>query len=126
MINIEITPATRVTDGVYLAVGHAGAGRELICNSVSVIEECLCANLDNTWNIRVYRSLDKGHYELRWRKTDRRGDGLRRANEAAGFAYTGLKALAKKYPDEVAVKWLRANGLPHHKKEERKCTITQQ
>lgn len=116
MIQIEIMPAARTAEGSYLATGHAGQGNELICNAVTVIEECLCANLDSTWNIRVNRAMSNGRYELRWHKTDRRGDGLRRANDAAGFAYTGLKALAAQYPGLLTVKWRKAEFLERREK----------
>jgi hypothetical protein len=41
--------------------------------------------------------------ELRWTKTDRQGKGLRRANDAAGFTYTALRALSGAYPEVVRV-----------------------
>ena len=105
MIQIEITPAVGGSGGCYKATGHAGEGKEAVCGAVTAIEECLAANLDNTWNVRTRRKAGPGCYELRWDKTDRQGKGLNRANQAAGFAYTGLKALAQTYPDEVQVKW---------------------
>lgn len=115
MIEIEIMPAARGSDGHYIATGHAGEGNDLVCNAVSVIEECLAANLDNTWNIRMTRRMANGKYELRWNKSDRKGAGIPRANLAAGFAYTGLKALAKSYPDIVTVKWKKAEFLERSK-----------
>ena len=107
MISITITPAHigNGNNGLYRASGHAGEGRELICNAVSAIEECLAANLLNTWNVRCERFAGKGSYELRWHKTDRHGKGLHRANLAAGFAYNGLKALAETYPNDIKVTW---------------------
>lgn len=116
MIEIEIMPAARGAGGSYVAIGHAEKGRELVCNAVTVIEECLCANLDNTWNIRLTRRKTEGRYELRWNKSDRKGAGLPRANLAAGFAYTGLKALAAQYPDQVKVKWKKAEFLERSEK----------
>jgi len=105
MIEIEIMPAFRSDGGYLLARGHAAQGHELICNTVTAIEDCLAANLANTWHLRVRRTTEKGRYELRWNKADRKGAGLRRANDAAGFAYTGLKALAAQYPEDVHVTW---------------------
>jgi uncharacterized protein YsxB (DUF464 family) len=103
MVIISITPAHGGQSGMYRAVGHAGTER--ICTAVTAIEECLAANLDNTWNIRCRRSVGDGSYELTWNKTDRSGKGLPRANLAAGFAYNGLKALAAEYPNAVRVQW---------------------
>lgn len=105
MITISITPAYGSEGGMYRAVGHAGEGKDMICNAVTAIEECLAANLANCWNIRYRRNAGKGTYELRWNKSDRQGKGLNRANQAAGFAYNGLKALAAQYPDTVNVQW---------------------
>lgn len=116
MIEIEIYPAYHGSGGYLHAVGHAGPGNDLICNAVSAIEDCFAANLANTWNLRVKRTVTKGSYLLRWNKSDRKGTGIRRANDAAGFAYNGLKALAAQYPDAVKVKWKR----PEEHKEERR------
>lgn len=105
MIQIVITPAHSGHGGLYRAIGHAGEGEDRICTAVTAIEECLAANLENTWNVRYRRSAGKGTYELTWNKTDRPGKGIPRANQAAGFAYNGLKALAAQYPDVVHVQW---------------------
>ena len=105
MIEIEIMPAFRSDGGYLMARGHAEKGHELVCNAVTVIEDCLAANLANTWSLKVRRKVEKGRYELRWNKADRQGKSLHRANSAAGFAYTGLKALAAQYPEDVHVTW---------------------
>lgn len=108
MIRIEIMPSARGQGGYYSATGHAEPGKEAVCTAVTAIEECLAANLDNTWHINVHRTAAKGNYFLRWTKSDKNHEGLRRANLAAGFAYTGLKRLAREYPDVVKVEWKRA------------------
>lgn len=108
MIYIEICPAFRGSAGYYRADGHATAGKKLeVCAAVTAIEECLAANLDNTWNIKATRTAREGFYVLSWRKTDRKGAGIRRSNDAAGFAYNGLRALERAYPDELRVRWKR-------------------
>lgn len=107
MIHIEILPAYGAQNGYYRATGHAAEGKEQICTAVTAIEECLAANLENVWNLRLERKAEKGRYTLRWWKSDRQGKGIPRANSAAGFAYTGLRALAKTYPDELKVEWKR-------------------
>lgn len=110
MIEIEICPAIHSEGGYLLARGHAAQGHELVCNTVTAIEDCLAANLANTWSLKVRRKVEKGRYELRWNKADRQGKSLRRANSAAGFAYTGLKALAAQYPEDVKVTWKKPVG----------------
>lgn len=105
MIVISITPAHGCDCGLYRAVGHAGEGKDPVCTAVTAIEECLAANLESCWNIRCRRNAGKGAYELRWNKTDRHGKGLNRANQAAGFAYNGLKALSAQYPNAVQIVW---------------------
>lgn len=105
MIRIEICPAYGGQGGWYRATGHAGNDR--VCTAVTAIEECLAANLEETWEIRVRRTAEKGSYRLSWNKTDKRGVSIRRANSAAGFAYTGLKALGRQYPAELEVIWKR-------------------
>lgn len=107
MIYIEICPAFRGSEGYYRADGHASKGKEAVCAAVTAIEECLAANLDNTWNIKATRTAREGSYALYWRKTDRKGAGIRRSNDAAGFAYNGLRALERAYPDELHVIWKR-------------------
>lgn len=107
MIEIEIRPAYRGSGGCYRSMGHASKGKELVCNSVTAIENCLAANLKDAWNIRADGKAEPGLCVIRWNKSDRKGAGLQRANLAAGFAYNGLKELAKKYPDEVKVMWKR-------------------
>ena len=107
MIRIEICHAHGGIGGYYHSVGHAGAGNEKICLAVTAIEECLAANLEGTWNVRTRRTAESGTYSLWWNKTDRYGKGLPRANSAAGFAYNGLKALARQYPEIVKVEWRR-------------------
>lgn len=105
MIRIEICPAYGGMAGYYRATGHAGPGNERICTAVSAIEECLAANLGGVWNVKLRRTVNDGRYALSWNKSDHKGAGLQRANQAAGFAYNGLKALAKTYPDVLEVKW---------------------
>lgn len=105
MINIEIKPAAGQDSGQYRSFGHARDRN--ICEAVTVIANCLAANLNNTWEVRVKGVEEDGRISLWWDKADRKGKGLPRANLAAGFAYTGLRALAKEYPDEVNVRWIR-------------------
>ena len=119
MIEIEIRPACGVHGGLYRSVGHAEKGMEKVCTAVTAIADCLGANLDNTWNIKATRKAEKGLVELRWHKTDRKGQGLPRANLAAGFAYTGLKELAVKYPGSVLVIW-RQNHMERREEHETK------
>ena len=107
MIRIDICPAHGGSGGYYTAFGHAGEGNELVCNAVSVIEELMAVNILKTWNVRVRRTISDGAYTLRWNRSDRKGEGLRRANQAAGFAYNGLKELEKTYPDILKVNWKR-------------------
>lgn len=107
MIRIEICPSHRGSSGYYRSTGHAGPGNELICNSVSSIEECLAANLLGTWNVKTVRKAENGNYILRWYQCDRKGQGIQRANTAAGFAYNGLRALANAYPGILEVTWKR-------------------
>lgn len=111
MIRIEITPAIRGRAGSYKATGHAGPMTDTtcakVCTAVTAIEECLAANLLNMFNIRATRRTEGGRYELRWNKSDKQGRGIRRSNDAAGFAYNGLKALAAAYPDKLQVEWKR-------------------
>lgn len=111
MIRIEICPANGCSGGYYKAVGHASKGKELICNAVTVLEDCLMANLENVWNLRMRHIRANGAYTVRWNKTDRRGQGLQRANQAAGFVYNGLRALARAYPEEVKVEWKRPGEI---------------
>ena len=111
MIRIEIMPAARGNSGYYKAEGHAAPGKELaVCNAVTVIGNCLAANLKDAWHIHVSGKAEPGLMVIRWNKSDRKGVGLQRANLAAGFAYNGVKALAAQYPDEVKVVWRRAEA----------------
>ena len=107
MIHIEIEPALRGQGGWYKATGHANEAKREVCTAVTAIEECLAANLMDMWGVRCTRRTGKGLFDLRWNKSEKKGWGLERANQAAGFAYTGLKALAKAYPDELTVVWKR-------------------
>lgn len=107
MIDIEIKPAYGMDDGYLTAKGHASPGREAVCEAVTVIENCLAANLEDTWDIKADGTTEKGYTRIWWHKTDRKGRGVERANQAAYFAYTGLKALAMAYPENVTVKWRR-------------------
>ena len=106
MIEIKIMPAVHGQSGWYRSIGHA-EGLTQVCTAVTSIEECLAANLETSWGLRVTRKAVKGRYELNWNKSDRKGWGLDRANRAAGFAYNGLKALAKQYPEHVTVEWMK-------------------
>lgn len=108
MIKIQIIPSRGRLDGYYRAVGHAGEGRDAVCTAVTALEECLAANLANTFDLTVERVAAHGSYALRWgrnRKTP--AESVRRANEAAGFVYTGLRALAKQFPEALRVTWNR-------------------
>ena len=111
MIRIEIEPAFSGKPGLYRATGHAGPMTDptfaKLCTAVTAIEECLAANLLNIFDIRATRRAASGRYELRWNKSDRKGRGIRRSNDAAGFAYNGLRALAEAYPDRIQVEWKR-------------------
>ena len=120
MINIEIMPAARGAAGYYISEGHAGDGMSHLCNAVTAIEGCLEANLKNTWSIRVDLKTNEtsGGCQMRWRKTDREGKSLHRANQAAGFAYTGLKALAEEYPDIIHITLKQAAFLPRKREGE--------
>lgn len=106
MITIQIIPSRGRLDGYYRAVGHAGEGLDAVCTAVTALEECLAANLANTFDLSVERVAAHGSYALRWgrnRKTP--VESVRRANEAAGFVYTGLRALANRFPDSLRVSW---------------------
>lgn len=107
MIDIEIKPAYGMDCGYYHAKGHARPGHEDVCLAVTTIENCLAANLESTWDIKADGTADPGNARIWWKKDDRKGRGLERANQAAYFAYTGLRALAKAYPEDVTVKWRR-------------------
>lgn len=107
MIRIEIRPAHYGQGGYLRGLGHASKGHELVCTAATAIEDCLAANLASCWNVRVRRRAESGRYELNWAKTDKQGRGMRRANDAAGFAYNGLKALAAQYPEDITVAWIR-------------------
>ena len=120
MINIEIKPAVGQDGGWYRATGHAAKGHEAVCEAVTVIANCLAANLQNTWDVRSDGTAEDGRCSIWWARSDRKGRGLARANLAAGFAYTGLRALAREYPEDVTVKWIRTSGIPQNKKEEKK------
>lgn len=103
MVNIIIKPATGTESGTAVATGHAGKAPDMVCAAVTTLMEALAANLDNCWDVKVTRRWEPGHMELRWTKTDRQGNGLRRANDAAGFTYTALRALSGAYPEAVRV-----------------------
>ena len=105
MVHIDISPAYGGRCGCYHAMGHAKKGHEAVCTAITALSECLAANLANTWNIKMERVVASGVCTLRWHKTDKYGKGLNRANTAAGFAYTGLKALSQAWPEDVEVKW---------------------
>ena len=107
MIEISIMPAIRGQGGWYKATGHASDDKREVCTAVTAIEECLAANMDNMWGVRCTRKVGKGLYDLKWNKSERKGWGMERANQAAGFAYAGLRALEKAYPDELKVEWKR-------------------
>lgn len=107
MITIRIIPSRGRLDGYYRAVGHAGEGRDAVCTAVTALEECLAANLANTFDLSVERVAAHGSYALRWgrnRKTP--VESIRRANDCAGFVYNGLAALQKQYPAALRVKWM--------------------
>lgn len=106
MIEIVIMPATMHEAGRLTADGHAMTGepgRDLICAAVTALVDGLAANLQECWDVHTVRRASSGHVLLTWAKSDRAGRGLRRANDAAGFAYTALKALAEAYPRAVRV-----------------------
>lgn len=105
MVNITITPAHSGEDGRLLATGHAG--NDLLCNTITAICECLAVNLAKCWGVRLRRRDKPGNYELSWNKDKRQSRGLDRANRAAGFAYNGLQALAREYPEALQVRWNR-------------------
>ncbi len=105
MTHIEIKTAYGREDGYLRAKGHAGNNE--VCTAITAIVECLAVNLDLCWDVRLLRKSNSGDYELRWRKTKRASCGIERANRAAGFAYNGLKALEKAYPQALSVTWIR-------------------
>ena len=105
MTIIEIKTAHGRDNGYLLAKGHAG--NKDVCTAITAIVECLAVNLDLCWDVRLMRRNNSGDYELRWRRTKRARCGIERANQAAGFAYNGLKALAKAYPQALSVTWIR-------------------
>ena len=121
MITIQIIPSRGRLDGYYRAVGHAGEGRDAVCTAVTALEECLAANLANTFDLSVERVAAHGSYALRWgrnRKTP--VESVRRANEAAGFVYTGLRALAKQFPEALRVSWEKPIQEQEREEEETK------
>ena len=117
MVNIIITPARSGQDGSLQATGHAG--NDLLCNTITAICECLAVNLDQCWDVRLRRRDKPGNYELIWNKDKRTSRGLERANRAAGFAYNGLQALAKAYPEALQVKWIRV--MEGRERADKKC-----
>ena len=111
MINIEICPAHSGVSGYYRARGHALKGHEDVCLAVTVITDCLAANLDICWDVKVLRRSQPGDSSLRWSPSKRRSSGIERANRAAGFAYNGLAALAKAWPDDLKVTWIKPEEI---------------
>lgn len=116
MVTIEIMPAHGGSSGCLRARGHAGD--DLLCNTITAICECLAVNLEICWDVKLVRRDASGDYSLRWSQTQRRSRGIDRANRAAGFAYNGLAALAKEYPQALQVTWIRPE-VPVGRKEQK-------
>ena len=112
MVDISIKPALRNEAGYLLAKGHAlkgPHGQDLVCAAITTLIEGLAANLDACWDVKLTRKAEDGRVDLVWTKTDRAGKGLKRANDAAGFTLTALRALAKEYPDALQVRRMKPN-----------------
>lgn len=108
MVKIQIEPAHGGNSGYLKANGHAGS--DLLCNTITAICECLAVNLKDCWDVKLLRRDQPGDYSLRWSQTARRSKGIDRANQAAGFAYNGLKALEAEYPQALEVEWKKGEA----------------
>jgi len=110
MVNIIITPAIGGKPGKLTAVGHAGAGpkgTDMVCCAITALIAGLVANLEACWDVKVTTKGQPGDLELSWRKANRKGRGMERANHAAGYCYTALRALQEDCPPNLRVEWRR-------------------
>ena len=114
MVNIKIRPAAWHAAGSLKADGHAGrleegTGIDLVCASVSTLLEGLAVNLTEMAGITTKLRQEAGNYSIRWSREyhGAKPNALSDANSAAWHFYRALSALAKTYPDNVSVRWIK-------------------